>query len=536
MNKDITKSNSHPGRLNYFSVFAILYMTSFMCEMTENWKHPGFTWFFVFLITALVFTQITRLKFLLFLLSTTAYVLIFRFPEVANHVNFILFLNLSLIVCIFYSWQQPNSTDEDYLQIMLPFLRFSLVLVYFLAGFHKFNQDFFNPNVSCAGGLLVTGFIPMLTSKVLGIPSILFLAGSLAILIGKLWGNSLRSLPRQVQFFLLTLLTLIAVILGSVFLKMQGQFPVGFKAAIVISLAIVVILWELVGGLLLIVPRFQGLILLFSWVMHASLALIGFVDFGTLAFALLFVFIPPNYLNLLFDNPHVKLGKYNIHRVYGYFLILLLGSFLSLIHYRLNIDLGDMNLLNGLLLDFAEVIFILPILQNLCSANRLPWTGVPLWTKDTPKFTSILILLVFLYAMTPYLGLRTAGNFSMFSNLRTEGETSNHLLLASNPLKIWGYQEDVVEVLEIDDEAAKVGHKYRPLKGYKLPVIEFKKLIYKWTKANYTVPMTFIYDDVTYSSQDIVNDPTWRTPKRNWEMYLMDFRIIQPEGPNQCRW
>ncbi|MEL6263995.1 MAG: hypothetical protein AAFR12_23415, partial [Cyanobacteria bacterium J06626_6] len=82
--------------------------------------------------------------------------------------------------------------------------------------------------------------------------------------------------------------------------------------------------------------------------------------------------------------------------------------------------------------------------------------------------------IILLFGLSPYLGLRTAGTFSMFSNLKTEGEYSNHFLLGQNQLKLWGYQEDVVEVLEIDDETARLGHKYRPLKGYKLPVVEFR--------------------------------------------------------------
>jgi len=63
--------------------------------------------------------------------------------------------------------------------------------------------------------------------------------------------------------------------------------------------------------------------------------------------------------------------------------------------------------------------------------------------------------------MTSYLGLRTAGNFSMFSNLRTEGPGSNHLLLGANPLKRGHYQEDAVHILAIDDERARIGHRYQ---------------------------------------------------------------------------
>ena len=48
--------------------------------------------------------------------------------------------------------------------------------------------------------------------------------------------------------------------------------------------------------------------------------------------------------------------------------------------------------------------------------------------------------------------------------------------------------------------------------------------------------MTFVYRGQAYRTPNIVADPVWRTPQRSWDMRLMDFRIIQPEGPNRCRW
>jgi hypothetical protein len=124
----------------------------------------------------------------------------------------------------------------------------------------------------------------------------------------------------------------------------------------------------------------------------------------------------------------------------------------------------------------------------------------------------------------------------MFSNLRTEGASSNHFLLGGNPLKLWSYQEDVVRFVDIDDRRARIGFQYQPLQGNHLPVVEFRKLIYAWTRAGSTVPMTFEYRGTIYSTEDIVNDPAWRRDSRDWEMVLLDFRVIQPDGPNRCRW
>jgi len=70
-----------------------------------------------------------------------------------------------------------------------------------------------------------------------------------------------------------------------------------------------------------------------------------------------------------------------------------------------------------------------------------------------------------------------------------------------------------------------------------IPVpVEFRKAIYKWTQAGQTVPLELEYRGEIYSTEDIVKDPVWGTEKRNWEMMLLTFRVIQPEGPNQCRW
>lgn len=528
--------------MNYFSVFAILYMTTFLYEMTEKWKHIGFTWGFLTLICILVLTGVDRLKFLVFLVASTAYILIFRFPEVANHVNFILIINIPLIIAILYSFLWSGTTDQDCFEIASPFLRLSLISAYFFAGFHKLNQDFFHPEVSCLGWFMGAFKDILIDSRTLGIPSAIILASGIAVLWIKLLRKPLGSLSRPIKYFLLGWLALIVVISGSILLMIaQGRVPLGLKALVILLVASVVIAWEILGAIFLWVPKFQGLILAFSATMHVSFALIGFVDFSSLAFALFLCFIPREYLTILDKNSKIKFFGHQIHRINVYFLISLLNSLLTGIHYQLGLNLGDMTFLQGMIFNIGIFSLMWPILLTLSSPQRLPWEGMPLLPRLFPlKAKSLPILafasLILFFSMNSYLGLRTAGNFSMFSNLRTEGEYSNHFLLRSNPLKIWNYQEDIVKVLEIDDDTAEIGHKYRPLKGSTLPLIEFKKLIYKWTEANYTVPITFVHEGVTYSSADIVNDLVWSTPQRSWEMYLMDFRLVQLEGANECRW
>ena len=525
------------SNVKHFSVFAILYMTSFLSEMIESWQYVNFTWASLVLISIITLTQVNRATFLLFLGLSTTYIMVFRFPEVANHVNLIILVNCTLIIGIIYSYLRKGMNDEGFYRMMKPLMRLSLILVYFIAGFHKINHDFFHPDVSCVGGFIAAYFGLLFYSKVFFIPSSIILIIGIIILTRRL----IRPWPKRFSWLVIIASLALLIVVSLILLGLLSFFVPGgltiLKTIIIVSVSSIIIAWELVGGPLLLIPKFQGKIIAFSAMMHASFALIGFVDFSSFAVTLLFTFIPANYLHVFDQNSHVTFWQFRIHRVYVYFFIMLIGGFLTAIHYLIAPIFGDMDFLHGVIFNSALTIFIWPILSMVFSQQRLPWRGVRV--IDQPIKLSVLIgfvLIMLFWGMTSYLGLRTAGNFSMFSNLRTEGRYANHYLLRSNPLKIWGYQEDVVEIIEIDDEQAEIGHKYTPLKGYRLPVVEFKKLIHKWTEAKYIVPIKFKYNGVEYSSSNIVNDPIWQTPKRNWEMYFMDFRIIQAEGPNQCRW
>ena len=68
--------------------------------------------------------------------------------------------------------------------------------------------------------------------------------------------------------------------------------------------------------MLLTVPRLQAAILAFSLSMHAALALVGFADFGALALALLFSFVPPSYQQVLIVDGGVRIRGFVVHRVH----------------------------------------------------------------------------------------------------------------------------------------------------------------------------------------------------------------------------
>ena len=510
-----------------FSTFALLYMTALFLELAERWTYPAFTAAILLLTALLVWTGITRVTFLIFLVVTTSHFLLVQFPDVANHVNVAIYCNLVLMVGITYSLARRRDfpTDDDGLELLRPVLQLSMILVYAMAGFHKLNADFFNPAVSCVADL-VGDLSHMVHTRVAGVPTrLVLLAGILLLahaLLSARWARrSVSPIARVVALGA----TLLAAVLG---FTLASAIPPAAMATAVLAMALVVILWELIGGLLLSVPRVQAPVLAFSWMMHATLALIGFVDFGAFALALLYTFVPRAYRDFLNDRVRVPLLGRPVHRVHLYFALCVLAGICAGLGRRL---------LGGILFNLAALVFIWPIVSAAVSPSPRPaWTGVPITGRMTPSWMFVFPVLLLLHGFTSYLGLRTAGNFSMFSNLRTEGPRSNHLLLGENPLKVWGYQEDVVRFIRIDDRRARIGYQYQPLQGSLLPVVEFRKLIYAWTKAGATIPLTFEYQGKIHSTSDITHDPAWRTPARDWEMRLMDFRVIQPEGPNACRW
>jgi hypothetical protein len=510
-----------------FSTFALLYMTALFLELAERWTHAVFALVILLLTALLVWTGITRVTFLIFLVLTTSHFLLVQFPDVANHVNVAIYCNVLMIIGIVYSLVRGREfpTDDDGLELLRPLLQLSMILVYALAGFHKLNADFFNPTVSCVADLL-GDLTRMARSRVAGVPTrLVLLAGILLLVHAVLSARSARrSLPPIVRLGALGA-TLVACVLVYI---LASAIPPAAMAAAILVMAVVVILWELIGGLLLSVPRLQAPVLAFSWAMHATLALIGFVDFGAFALALLFTFVPPPYRELLNARLRVPIAGRAVPRVHVYFALCVLAG--------ISAGLGR-RLIGGILFNFAALVFIWPMISAAVSPSPRPaWTGVPITGRLTPRWMFAFPALLLLHGLTSYLGLRTAGNFSMFSNLRTEGARSNHLLLGGNPIKVWGYQEDVVRFIRIDDRRARIGYQYQPLEGSLLPVVEFRKLIYAWTKAGATIPLTFEYRGAIHSTSDITHDPAWRTPARDWEMRLMDFRVIQPAGPNSCRW
>ena len=541
---DKPKGRSDSGAI--YPIFVSLYVVGFIMEMVERWQYPGWTAAGVLLGIATIAFARERAVFLAFLILTTTYFLLFRFPEVANHINLLIACNILLILGLAYSYVSRIGRKDfaAYFQFLLAPVRLMLIVTFSVAGFHKLNRDFFNPEVSCIGEFLGafrwTLAQPVFDRAFLSYVPVVTVVSAIGLPIA--WLVLRYRLARLSRWLLLGGLAIVVVTvpLSVSFAGDALSLVERHKGAIIVGAALTIVFWQLIEGPLLLVRRLQAYILFFAFLIHLYLGMIGFVDFQSLALALILAFMPISVVDAWNRQRSFSIGGHKVDRIHAYVALSLISGLLTGILLKLTpqLELVNMNAMQGTFFVSGVLIMVWPLVVGLLLGTReWRWNGVPGFDARTPKFLYLLPLFLLLFGMTSHLGLRTAGNFSMFSNLRTEGAASNHLLFGSNPLKLWGYQEDTVQILELNDEEAVAGHHYdEPLQGKSVQVIEFRKLVDVWGDAGMVVPITFEYQGQTITSQNIAADPDWRQDRWTWEMILLDFRVIQPHGPNSCRW
>ncbi len=456
-----------------FEMFAVLYMTAFVVDLMERWEDPLTNALFLAALIAVLATGVTRFGFLAFIVVSAGHVALVTFPDASNHSNLYLLCSPFIVSALLAPTHRSDgaSDDERLVERLFPVLRVALSLTYICAGFHKLNADFLDPATSCAVG---------------------FFEGS-------------RS----------------AVGLG------------GFRLPSLVSVLvpIFVLAWELGGGILLWVPRFQGGVLLLCWVMHSVLAMKVFFDFSSMAFALMLAFVPSVHWSLLAARPAVRLGALHVRRLDLYVGANVLAGVAAGVFFWFHGYDKVFHKWQGLALNASFLVVVAPMISR-----GIGWAGVPIWGARPPSWSVALPVLLVAWALCPYLGLRTTGTFTMFSNLMTEGATSNHLLLRSNPLKIWSYQEDTVRILALDPRHARSPRHVLP--GFLLPVVEFKKRLLRWEREGLTAMAgVFEYSGRRYETDDVVRNNPWRLEGRDLAMRLLGFRQIDDSGRAfKCRW
>lgn len=409
-----TPSKAVPEPDRRYNIFVVLWSIAALFHMAQSRTFSYGLHFAILTIAAAVLigkpSSVSR--FLIFL-AVQLSVSLRVFPYVSNHEIFVLFADLSILhALLFYVFKNRtfNINKADLFNTFAPILRAELIILYFFVVFHKLNTSFFNTDVSCA-----SDFINAQLSTVFKSPTILLA--------------------------LTAYLTLIIEALIPLFLCFRKTRNMGL----------------LIG-------------LIFHWIIAYN-PINGFYDFSSAIFACYFLFASPELADTavrVFNS--FKTRAINIqaqpysHQRLLFFTLTFLGVILVI--YGVSKKVEDY--FRFVFWTVFSLLCIWIFIRSLAlkKANHSGGFRVAHWSL------LILPVIVFINGLCPYLGLKTESSFAMFSNLRTEGGISNHLIVPAS-IQIFDFQKDLVEVTS---SSAKELQELADRKQL-IPFFQFKELV-----------------------------------------------------------
>ncbi|MBU9762377.1 hypothetical protein FR943_00700 [Mycobacterium sp. TNTM28] len=306
-----------------------------------------------------------------------------------------------------------------------------------------------------------------------------------------------------------------------------GQFVA--VATVVIEAAILV---------LLAVPRLRYHGVLLGVAFHSILALASFYDFATVVFAVYVLLVPTE----AFTGP----GSTTAPRRLG------LTGFaahvlLSVVSSTADSPTSPVGLPWHTLLVLTWFVAVGPYMYALLRSYRVALRagiGSPAWNLR-PVLLAVP-LLAMLNGLTPYLGLKTVANYSMFSNLRTEEGTTNHLLPGVTALEVAGYQRDTVAVMGLEfpehaGDTTALPYQARWMSEdppVRIPWLELRRAVLGWQGAGIDgIRIAYLHDGPPRVTDDAIADPVLSAPLPWWQRHLLAFRAVDSGwGPGACRW
>jgi len=360
---------------------------------------------------------------------------------------------------------------EELMARLEPVLRVELLVVYFFSFWHKLNRDFLDPQLSCGTALFA-------------------------------------QLQRAVPIL---------------------PPPPADVAALSIYATLVL---EAGIPLLLIVRRTRALGVVVGWLFHFILGVGGFYSFSATMMALLLLYAPPTLSERLAEQwPRLSLWRSDAWRPIGGTIWGVAGVLLA-IWYVTHREPSDSMVIDaarlwryGLDPVFWHVFWL--YLFPLAAFAYLMRTGtesIPLSELLVGPHRRYLVLPLVLVVngLSPYLGLKTETSFAMYSNLRTEGGESNHLVMR-RPFYIAPYQADLVRIVETSDPyLQQFANAQRPL-----PFIQLRIYTNWLASLGGHTSLTYARAGVTKSVTAVETDAELSARVHPLEARLLTFRDIQ---------
>jgi hypothetical protein len=407
-------------------------------------------------------------------------------PYAPNHITFEFIINVGILSALSWSIGHhylrhgfktllgTSAFRDNLYNSFAPFVRISLLVLYFYAVLHKLNWDYFNLNISCSTFLL-QGYAERLP----------FVPDNIVVRWMAVWGT------------------------------------------IVIEAAIPILLCFRN-------TRSAGILLGFGF--HYFLSFhphIGLYSFSAMLFALYALFTPVDFpakiqiiaKDIIGNSLQKTVFVFRVLSVISIAILLviaLLGEdFIAHAIYKLTLIGLCLWCGWGLLLIVTYVLYM-----RRC---KLELEGAFAMFRIRPVGFWFVPLLILLNGMSPYLGLKTQTSFSMFSNLRTEGGISNHIFMPSS-LQINDLQKDLVEIKATDLNEMK---QYISNDQY-ITYFEFQRIVSEANKNFYVNYMRNNQPQSIKMLNNISTKPELQIP-HNWIVgKLVRFRPID-KGVCLCK-
>jgi hypothetical protein len=296
---------------------------------------------------------------------------------------------------------------------------------------------------------------------------------------------------------------------------------------------------------LLLWPRVAYLGATLGLLFHLGLGWARFYDFATLAFALYLFFLP-------WDRVQDRLSRMRSQTGTLFFVAFAGVALCSVIFYGVLenpviVPGARWSLTADTLLCLCWTSAVVPMLWPIfrgrdIEADPRRWHGTALaW---------VVPAIALLNGATPYLGLKTVSNYSMFSNLRTEGGMTNHLLVPAGRFFISDRQNDLVRVESMLRPnpphwpwwSVATGHsdpRWRAeIPGARIPFSEIRRIVQNWHDLGVpTATVVFERNGERQVVQDAYADAEIMRPMPWLERKLFSYRVVDPDGmPARCRW
>lgn len=447
------------------AVFATLHAVASVLDHAQMGTPPRPGWGAAAVLCALVvLARPASVPALLALAACQAAFFGARFPDVSNLGITQLFANGTLVVGMALGLARGRRGGE-LLRDLAPALRLQLLALYAWSAWHKLNRGFFDAESSCA--------------------------------------VALYELVRR----------------GLPFLHLPAGEPLCLPLAVA-TLAIE-------GGLplLLLFGRTRGLAVAGGALFHLVLGFGTFYAFSSEAIALLCLFAPDE----LFER--VARLRRSPAAARAHAVLVPVGAALvaaARLAYSWHPERGALdNLLSvaGLGNTFFQRlwwVWVPPVLWALPALARADRRRPAELFVPRPALLLLLPLVYGLNGASPYLGLKTESSFAMYSNLRTEGGESNHLVVRRT-LDLLGHQSDLVRVLASSDPGlAALARTGRPV-----PFFDLRLRAHEVAAAEGDFSVSFERGGERRDVASAVADPELSRAPSWLERKLVRFRAIQ---------